>query len=116
MVGGLAFGTSVGAGIFGAGIGLILSESLGIWGGTNAQLTAMSGVALIIIVLLLIMVYKKYNAVALIMFIEISPIFIGIIGAYLDNLYIMVGSTILFFLVPLVIIKYLNKKKNHYNC
>lgn len=100
-----------GFGIIAVLVGLILSKFLGSYFGGNAQLMAMSICALITVLVIIIMIFQKYYLASLLMFILALPVFIGIVGAYLDNLYIMIGSIVAIFVVLFIIIKFLPKYK-----
>ncbi|MBK1809994.1 hypothetical protein JHL18_04970 [Clostridium sp. YIM B02505] len=100
-----------GVGIIAVFLGLVLSKFLASYLGGNAQLMAMSVCGLITILLIMILVFQKHYLGSLFLFIIIAPIYLGIIGAYLDNLYIMGGSTVLFFVVLIAVIKLVPKLK-----
>jgi len=85
-----------GLGLAGAFIGLILSKLMSEYCGDNARLAVISGVCVVYVVIVLLIAYKGYKKAAFILFIVMLPIFIGVIGAYLDNLYVMIGSPTLF--------------------
>jgi hypothetical protein len=99
-----------GLGLAGVFVGLILSKLTSVYGGDNARLAVMSGVCAIYVVIVLLIAYKGYKSAAFIMFIVMLPIIIGVIGACLDNLYLMIGGILSFFIVSPVVIKYLNSK------
>ncbi|SMC26737.1 hypothetical protein SAMN02745134_02918 [Clostridium acidisoli DSM 12555] len=99
-----------GLGLVGVFLGLILSKLISAYGGDNVKLTVISGICVVYVVIVLLIAYKGYKSVAFILFIVMLPIFIGVTGAYLDNLYIMIGSILLFFIVLFGVTKYLNSK------
>ncbi|UZW15047.1 hypothetical protein OSC52_04175 [Clostridium pasteurianum] len=51
------------------------------------------------------LIYKKYYLGALKIILPMLPIFIGIVGSYIDNIYMIIGGLIGFFIIGITIIK-----------
>jgi hypothetical protein len=55
------------------------------------------------------LIYKKYYLGTLILVLPMLPVFIGILGSYMENMYMMIGGLVGFFIVLIAVIKIASK-------
>lgn len=100
-----------GLGVLGVLVGIILSRVLGSYYGDNARIAIMTAVIVLLLIIVAILFIKKYTIAGLAFLSITVPIIIIALGMYKDNLYLVGGGLILFFVTLVILIKYLNSIK-----
>ena len=59
--------------------------------------------------IIMYLIYKKHYLGTLILFLPMLPVFIGIVGTYIGNMYMIIGGLVGFFIVGIAIIKIASK-------
>lgn len=100
-----------GLGVLGVLFGVIISRMLSIYYVDDVRITIMVGGIMLLLIIVAILFIKKQH-IAGIAFLSITaPMIIILLGMYKDNLYLAGGGIILFFVVLVILIKYLNRIK-----
>lgn len=103
-----------GLGIAGIITGFILLRILNSYG-LNGRIILGTISVVILLIMILCLFVKKYYFASIIVLIMVMPIITGVIGIYMDNLYLVIGSLASFFIVIPILLKVLkNYKKNHH--
>lgn len=98
-------------GIFGVLFGRILIGVLSEYFGYNGPVIAMSVAVVIVLGGILVLVAKGHYQVAIIFLVMSIPLIVGGIAIYLDNAILVGFSLLLFFIIQLIIIKFVPKLK-----
>ncbi|AJA46859.1 hypothetical protein CPAST_c07590 [Clostridium pasteurianum DSM 525 = ATCC 6013] len=97
------------AGVF---VGFTISGFLYKYLGISEHKSSLIVIAICIVIFLSIimyLIYKKHYLGALILFLPMLPVFIGIVGTYIGNMYMIIGGLVGFFIVGIAIIKIASK-------
>jgi hypothetical protein len=100
-----------GLGVLGVLVGIILSRMLGIYYGDNARIAIMALGIVLLIIIVGILIIKKQTIAGVVFFSMTIPIIIIALGMCENNLYLVLGGLILFCIVLVIVIKYLNSIK-----
>jgi hypothetical protein len=98
-------------GIIAVLIGIILSRICGDYFGSNSQVIIMGIAILFSAILIAVIVLKKYYIPAILLTSILTPVAISFFGMYFNNLYMLFGGLILFFVALVIDMKYLNSIK-----
>ncbi|MBL4932372.1 hypothetical protein [Clostridium paridis] len=89
-------------GLLGVIFGVLLSRFLGNYFGNSSQVMAMFVVVTCALFIIIALFVKKFYLGAIIMLSITLPLIIGAIGMYLDNLYMILGGIVLFFVTLII--------------
>lgn len=106
-----------GLGVFGASFGIWLSRNFGNnnYFGLNGRVIFGLVCALFILTAIIELILKKSYFLSLLIIILVTPMFVGFIGIYCDNIYLVSGGLIVFLIILsiyLIIIKRFKKNKD----
>lgn len=88
-------------------LGMSLSKFIGSYFGLNGKIMiVIASIIMSLIIIIMLICFKEYSA-ALVSFFMVFPLIVGVLGMYLNNIYLVLGALVLLIVFVKIIAKIL---------